>query len=381
MFYTVFSTNDSPYMQWQSDLLEYSWKQVGQEGSLIRLVATDTPERLPTQKYAHCIATQLWDTHPDTGDLYPIYNKPASLLEWVFRDRPEGTVLLLDPDCVFRGSVKRHVSPGYPAAQAWVDLAIGKPDTEHPFGFDKGFSFLNEACIRTDLDIDAVMIPTLIHTSDLRRICARWLELCSTIRQHYRRGDGQPIRESDMFAYVAAAAEYGLRHEPISLGIANNWKPESAPDAPIVHYCQSIMDQQGREIFWKRDYTPWSRIDETVEPEEDYNRDLIALINDYVDDVEGVARPAVSYRRAKWRDGVMEGRVMDDLLLERPADNQTLWLNGSGKAIWELCDGSRTVKDIGTEIVERFDMGERDPLADVAMTIGKLRAANFLEVR
>ena len=30
MIYTVFSTRDSPYMQWQSELLEYSWKKVGQ---------------------------------------------------------------------------------------------------------------------------------------------------------------------------------------------------------------------------------------------------------------------------------------------------------------------------------------------------------------
>ena len=98
MFYTVFSTNDNPRMQWQSELLEYSWKRVGQEGALIRLVATDRPHKLPAHKYASCVATRLWDTHPETGDTYPIYNKPASLLEWVFRDKPEGTVLLLDPD-------------------------------------------------------------------------------------------------------------------------------------------------------------------------------------------------------------------------------------------------------------------------------------------
>ena len=42
MIYTVFSTTDSPYMQWQSELLEYSWKKVGQPGELIRLVARPT---------------------------------------------------------------------------------------------------------------------------------------------------------------------------------------------------------------------------------------------------------------------------------------------------------------------------------------------------
>ena len=381
MFYTVFSTNDTPYMQWQSDLLEYSWKRVGQEGVLIRLVATDTPTQLPSQKYAHCIATQSWDSHPDTGDFYPIYNKPASLLEWVFTHRPEGTVLLLDPDCVFRSPVRRHVSPGNPASQAWVDFPTRKPGTENPFGFDERFSFLNDICMRTDLEVDPVMIPTLIHTSDLRRICARWLELCSQIRQNYRDDSGRPIRESDMYAYLAAAAEYSLRHEPISLGIANNWKPESAPDAPIIHYCQPIVDKEGRETFGKRNYIPWSRIDESAEPAQDYNRHLISLINDYVDDAEGVCRPAAPYQLPKWRANVMEGRVIDDLLLELPADNLSLWLNDSGKAIWELCDGMRTVENIGAELTERFDMGDRDATADVAATVGRLRAAGFLDVR
>lgn len=380
MFYTVFSTNDTPYMQWQSDLLEYSWKRVRQEGTLIRLVATNNPTTLPNQKHAHCIATQSWDTHPDTGDFYPIYNKPASLLEWVFTHRPEGTVLLLDPDCVFRKRVEQHVSPGYPASQTWVEFSTGRPSSESPFGFGKDFSFLNDFCARADMSVDAVMIPTLIHTSDLRKICARWLEHCSTIRQNYRNRNGEPIRESDMYAYLVAAAEYGLQHTPLSLGVCNNWKPESAPGAPIIHYCQPITEKDGRKIFGKRDYAPWSRIDESVEPSQDYNRDLIALINDYVDDMEGITRQPAPYRRPKWHTDVMEGRVVDDMLLELPAENQTLWLNASGKAIWELCDGSRTISDIGAELAQRFNMGDHDPTADVGTTVSQLRAAGFLEV-
>src|SRR5665811_308260 len=163
MFYTVFSTNLSPKMQWQSDLLEYSWKRVGQEGVLIRLVATDAPEHLPVQKYAQCVATTLRDVHPETGDHYPIYNKPASLLEWVYRDKPEGTVLFLDPDCVFRAPVTRRAAPGFPSSQDWIDFKTGEPGPENPFGLGERFSFLNDHCVRTDLKTAPVMIPTLIH--------------------------------------------------------------------------------------------------------------------------------------------------------------------------------------------------------------------------
>ena len=67
MFYSVFSTELAPQAQWQSELLEYSRKRVGQEGLLIRLVATDDPSKLPLQKYAECIATGPWDNHSDTN--------------------------------------------------------------------------------------------------------------------------------------------------------------------------------------------------------------------------------------------------------------------------------------------------------------------------
>lgn len=367
-------------MQWQSDLLEYSWKRVGQEGTLIRLVATDNPGNLPTQKYAHCVATRCWDTHPDTGDYYPIYNKPASLLEWLFRDKPEGTVLLLDPDCVFRKPVTRHVTPGNPAAQDWVNLSTEKPGSESPFGLGNGFSFLDDSCVRTDLEAVAVMIPKLIHTSDLRKICARWLELCSTVRQNYRTMDGEPDWESDMFAYLAASAEYRLRHEQITLGVCTNWPPSAAADAPIIHYTQRIFDQNDRVIFWKHNYKPWTRLDASIEPKHDYGRSLVTLINDYIDDAEGIVRPPPLYLRPQWREQVKEGRVLDDLLLELPVDKRSLWLNASGKAIWELCDGERTISDIGDELAQRFDGNSRDVTADVATTLGQLRAAGFLEL-
>ncbi len=368
-------------MQWQSDLLEYSWKRVGQEGVLIRLVATDNPQQLPLQKHAHCVATRLWDIHPETGDAYPIYNKPASLLEWLFRDKPEGTVLLLDPDCVFRKTVTQRVAPGFPASQAWVDFSTGKPSAKNPFGLGTRFSFLKDHCARPSLSIEAVMIPTLIHTSDLRKVCARWLELCGVIRENYRNAEGQPIWESDMIAYLAACSEYGLQHEPISLGICTNWKPEDVPDAPIIHYCQVILSKNDEKIFWKHNYTPWNRVDTSIEPEHDYGRDMIKLINDFIDDLEGIVRPPSPDSRPQWRDGVMEGLVIDEILLELPADDRSLWLNASGKAIWELCDGSRTVNEIGSELGKRFDADGAVLTADVLTTVGQLHTVGFLEIR
>ena len=380
MFYTVFSTNLSPKMQWQSDLLEFSWKRARQEGELIRLCATDEPDNLPAQKYAKCVATTLWDTHPDTGDAWPIYNKPASLLEWVYRDRPEGTVLILDPDCVFRAPVTRRVAPGFPASQDWIDFKTGAPSPENPFGLGERFSFLNEYCTRTDQSISPVMIPTLIHTRDLRKIGARWLELCRVIRDNYRGADCDPMWESDMLAYLAACTEYGLQHEPISLGICTNWDPAKVPDAPIVHYCQRILSTDGKTIFNKHTYNPWTRLDGPVELDRD--RTVITLINAYIDDEQGLgAAPAPANSRPFAREDIMEGRVLDEFLLERPQDGSSLWLNSSGKAVWELCDGSLTVEDIATQLGARFAVDYSVILPEVCAIVGKLHTVAFLGLR
>ncbi len=380
MFYTVFSTDVNPAMQWQSELLEYSWKRVGQEGTLIRLVATDEPGNLPEQQFAHCVPTRPWTIHPETGDTYPIYNKPASLLEWVYRDRPEGTVLLLDPDCVFTKPVSRRVAPGAPVSQRWVDLKFDAPSGERPFGLAPGFSFLADHCVRVDLAADPVMIPTLIHTSDLRKLCARWLELCSVVRQHYRDGNGRPIWESDMFAYIVACAEYGLRHEPTALGICTNWRSEDVPDPAIVHYCQPVKARDGTEIFYKRNYSPWRRIDTSIKPSETYGSALITLVNARIDAIYGIVSPPALYVRPRRSSGVMEGRVVDDILLEKTDNGGSLWLSATGKAVWDLCDGSQTIEEMSTELCHRFD-GQSDTVtADVAAVIGQLHAAAFLDI-
>lgn len=372
MFYTVFSTNNTPYMQWQSELLEYSWKRVEQEGVLIRLVATDNQHDLPAQKHAHCVPTRLWNTHPETGDFYPVYNKPASLLEWVFRDKPEGTVLLLDPDCVFRAPVTQRVAPGSPASQAWIDLSTCAPGPQNPFGLGADFSFLADHCSRLDSRTVPVMIPTLIHTSDLRKICARWLDLCGVVRQNFRNSKDLPAWESDMFSYLAACAEYDLQHTPISLGICTNWPPESVPDAPIIHYCQPILDKNGTEIFFKQTYTPWNRIDTQLEPRHDYGRDLVNIVNAFVDETDGTIRPASLDTVPRWSEDVKEGRVIDDMLLEHSMNDQGIWLNSSGKAIWELCDGSRSVDQIGSELSSRFGIDKHELIAQVQSTVGQL---------
>jgi len=127
VIYTVFSTSDSPSMQWQSELLEYSWKHVGQPGELIRLVGTDTGA-LPGHRHARTIGAPSWQVHPLTQDDYAPYNKPASLLQWLRNERPDGTVLLLDPSALHPRPVAAVAVPDQPGSIGECQGGVHPPD-------------------------------------------------------------------------------------------------------------------------------------------------------------------------------------------------------------------------------------------------------------
>jgi hypothetical protein len=372
VIYTVFSTTDSPFQQWQSELLEYSWKQAGQPGELIRLVATDK-STLPAHRYARTIATPSRQLDPTTGDDYAPYNKPAGLFHWLSTERPEGTVLLVDPDCVFRESICREVAEGFPVAQKWIGLsptadALG-------WGLDRRFAFLEAHGVRPSIRAQLGMIPTLIHTRDLERIASRWLELTALVRQEVADRRGRRMWESDMFAYAIVTAEAGLVHELTSLGICTNWSPDDAVDAPIIHYCQPIEDRQGEPIWSKYDYLPWLRVADPERARDDYGRHLLTLLNRCVihraaGDMEDV-RPRACI-------GVREIRQAAGPVLCAPGSNREFSLNRAAQRIWVLCDGVRTVDAIRRELEREYDSGERTMGELIIETLATLHDAHLL---
>ncbi len=371
MIYTVFSTSDSPYMQWQSELLEYSWKKVGQPGELIRLVSTDDPSSLPEHEHARVVATRNWQFHPVSGDDFAPYNKPSSLLEWIYRERPYGTLLLLDPDCVFRQRVEREVAPGKAVGQHWIDWQMRD---EPPFGFGERFAKVRPYCVNDAPVGDPVMIPNLIHSRDMQKIALRWLELTAAVRDHARNHEGGKMWESDMFGFVMASAEYGVRHELGTLGICTNWPPDRVKNAPLIHYCQAIHDRDGKKIWSKGTYRPWERAPDPELAREDYGRDLLALVNEFVE-----RRGDATRRHPRRREGVTQRRQAEETELLAPGGEQPYVLNFSAEAIWELCDGERSIEAIARELATRFDVGGGEILDDVKAGVRALEEAGMLE--
>ena len=54
-------------------------------------------------------------------------------------------------------------------------------------------------------------------------------------------------------------------------------------------------------------------------------------------------------------DGILECELSGELLLHVPGGSAAVTLNASARAVWELCDGHRSLEIIGRELTRRFD--------------------------
>jgi hypothetical protein len=266
-FYSVVCTDTAASVNWQCQLLIHTWKQVGQPGEFVRLVATPEGGPVPDHVHARVVTTGAPNVHPATGDRYPPYNRLFSLLEWLEQERPVGTVLILDPDMVFRAQVPGRAIEGTATVQHWLDF--------HPTSAPA--RVVADAIGSDPGDLPAVTWPALVHTTDLERILPHWIELTALVRQSTGRW------ESDMYGLVGALTADGLGLVTEAMTAWMNWPEDVVAGAPIIHYCQTVEAHDGRPLWSKRDYRPWEPIG--VDPAEarlDYCRDLLTILADAV---------------------------------------------------------------------------------------------------
>lgn len=328
MIFTVFCTTADPQAQWQAELLEYSWGRARQPGELVRLVAAAPGDALPRHRLARVVPTLSWSPHPFNRDRYPPYDTAASVLEWLFTERVDGTVLLVGESAIFRLPIAREAERGTAHAMAWPGLPRG----DGPFGLGPGFRFLDACCVDRSLALAAVKLPLLIHSSDLRRLAARWLEMMSIIRVETNVGARGPRDDADAIAYAIAAAEAGVAHTVVDFAIGND---ASDGAEPIVAEFEARRAE---------------------------GADLAFL------------RPCP-------HPGVREGRILGQLFLEIPGRSDTLTLNASGAAIWGLCDGVRSLAEVNRDLEARFAMPAGSLRGDVAAVIERLEGIGALRLR
>jgi Coenzyme PQQ synthesis protein D (PqqD) len=373
MIYTAFSTSGNENTQWQAELLEYSWGRARQPGELVHLVDESSGHRPLRHRLARVVETQRWSPHPYTGDLYPPYQKAAALLEWLFVEQVEGTVLLLESTSVFRTPISDEVKPGQARATAWPEL----PRAAGPFGLGPDFKFLEGFCVDRALELPAVVLPVLIHSTDLRKIVARWLELMSIIRAETAGSARGPLAEADKIAYVIAAAEARIPHTVAVLGASTESDAPEAPLAPILDYRCPIPSLDGSVGWDAGTYRDWGPVQpDSAKP--GLGREFLGMLAELRERrAQGLE---LAFQRPYRQKGVREGKILDSTFLDIPGRADTVTLNSSGAAIWEVCDGTRSLAEINQELEARFDMPAGSLRADIEVVIKRLEAIGALRI-
>ena len=268
--HTVFNTDESLYLRWQADLLAYSHRKVNQPGPLTWLYSgSSTPPPFDGQVFQ----TRPYSPHPRTGDIYPPYNRIGALTEWLELSPPaEETLLILDPDCIFITPFDEPAERGRPVAQPVFYL--------HPAEMNNS-KLIKRQGYKPD-SLDLVGIPLLIHRDDLRALLPAWMQKTEEIRN-------DPISRdvidwiAEMWGYVFAAAELGLRHELRDLA---RWQTEDRTGVPFIHYCYGSESIEEPWSWNKRAYKPWETVPRPPRDVSDSSLAFISLLNEFAEKQE-----------------------------------------------------------------------------------------------
>ncbi|CAH9084885.1 unnamed protein product [Cuscuta europaea] len=210
--HTIFSTECSPYFDWQTVGLIHSFHQSGQPGNITRLLSC-TEDDLK-QYNGHDLAPTHFvpsmSRHPLTADWYPAINKPAAVLHWLNHVKIDAEfIVILDADMIMRGPItpwEFNAARGRPVSTPYdyligCDNVLAKLHTRHP-----------EACNK----VGGVII---MHVDDLRRFALLWLHKTEEVRadrSHWSKNITGDVYEagwiSEMYGYSFGAAELNLRH-------------------------------------------------------------------------------------------------------------------------------------------------------------------------
>jgi len=370
VIYTVFVTGNTEQDQWQAELLEYSWQNVRQAGELVRLVACGAGQALPMHALARVVRTRSWSPHPFLFDHYAAYNTPAALLEWILQERVDASLLLLDSHNVLFNALNEEVACGQAVGNEWGDMPRGG---DAPFGLPGEYQYLQAYCVNRGLRLPPVQFPLLIHSRDLKKILARWLELTGIIRAQFSTQAGRP-GNAHKLAYVIAAAEYGIAHQPRKLALTPG---DRKTDSAIMNYSQPIASARSEIIWDMQTYQPWAAC-QPKDAKAGAGREFLTLLQQYQ-----TLRASFGHfrlRRPRRRMGVREASILDNMLLEVPSRAEPLSLNRSAAAIWRLCDNQRTMADIAEALEEKFQVPHQALCADVELALHQLKIDGAIDL-
>ena len=271
--YIIYSISNSPYQEWQADLLDYSINKVKQPGTIIRIVSDDPKypgRKLPKSKYGHTIGTEDYSKYAGN---YSAMNKPGGLKalfkDWNF---PKNSVAILpDPDMIFTKpwDPRNRVTNGKMYGQKWKGYSQN---------YCKDTTQFKENC--PPVDDKTIMYPFAISVEDLKRITPKYYESSTNYKK-------KPNWMTEMTALVVAMHDPAIKLDiqtAENIGLCNNWDNSNDLDAPIMHYCQTVKDNNGKTIWGKREYKAWDPVPEPSLAQNRVDREVLGMIKSYIKD-------------------------------------------------------------------------------------------------
>lgn len=288
--HTVFSTECTPYFDWQTVGLMHSFHLSGQPGNITRLLSCNDEDlrKYKGQDLAPTHYVPSMSRHPLTGDWYPAINKPAAVLHWLNHVNVDAEyIVILDADMIMRGPItpwEFKASRGHPVSTPYdyligCDNELAKLHTSHP-----------EAC-------DKVGGVIIMHIDDLRKFAMLWLHKTEEVRAdraHYARNITGDIYESgwisEMYGYSFGAAELKLKHTISNeILIYPGYVPEPNVKYRVFHY--GLRFSVGNWSFDKADWRVvdvvnkcWAKFPDPPDPstldqanKENLRRDMLSI--------------------------------------------------------------------------------------------------------
>ena len=249
----VFSTDCSPYQDWQSLLLFHAANAVGQRGHITRIASGCNHNR---QEELTILYKKLWgdsyDAHftPDfkktaDGKSYDFYNKPYGMRDFIQNykrhdaSKDNVVIALIDPDFIFLrpitlklagepnnifynektpSLVPEYISEGVAVAQLY---GLGAPWVNSKRDFNKTkICPPSSPCLNTTKEFGeehySVGPPYILHIRDLNRLTNAWCDFVPKVYEDY------PELLAEMYAYSMAAAHVNLPHITMQSHMVSN---------------------------------------------------------------------------------------------------------------------------------------------------------------
>ncbi len=83
--------------------------------------------------------------------------------------------------------------------------------------------------------------------------------------------------------------------------------------------------------------------------------------------------------RPRQREGVVSCALFEDVVLMAPASDVAVVLNTSSRAIWDLCDGDRSIVAILRELRSRYDAPAETLQDDLTATLSEFASAGLVD--